>query len=85
MIAGLPTLQVVVVSTRQGRKGRKSGSFPVLILIHGGPELQARGGFDPFVQYLVSKGIAVLQPNVRGSSGYGVTWRPPVYGSCAVL
>lgn len=48
-----------------------AGGFPVLVGIHGGPELQARGGFDPFIQYLVSRGVAVLQPNVRGSSGYG--------------
>lgn len=45
---------------------------PVLINIHGGPELQARAGFDPFTQYLVGRlGIAVIYPNVRGSSGYG--------------
>ena len=57
----------------QGRapKGRKKQRFPVLVQIHGGPEQQARPGFDPFIQYLLSRGVAVLQPNVRGSTGYG--------------
>ena len=48
------------------------GPRPTLILVHGGPEQQARPGFDPFLQFLVGKmGLAVAQPNVRGSSGYG--------------
>jgi acetyl esterase/lipase len=51
------------------------GPRPVLIQIHGGPELQARPGFDPFLQYAVAElGLAVVQPNVRGSSGYGRAW-----------
>ena len=46
--------------------------FPVLIQIHGGPEAQARPGFDAFVQYAAGHlGLAVILPNVRGSSGYG--------------
>ncbi len=45
---------------------------PVVLSLHGGPELQARPGFDAFTQYLAGrKGIAVLKPNVRGSTGYG--------------
>jgi dipeptidyl aminopeptidase/acylaminoacyl peptidase len=46
--------------------------LPVLVLWHGGPEGQSRPGFNPTVQLLVSElGLAVLLPNVRGSSGYG--------------
>jgi dipeptidyl aminopeptidase/acylaminoacyl peptidase len=49
-----------------------SAPSPVLIQIHGGPEQQARAGFDPLVQYLANRlGVAVILPNVRGSSGYG--------------
>src|SRR5690606_38947614 len=49
--------------------------LPVLILVHGGPEMQARAGFDPFLQFAVARlSLAVLQPNVRGSSGYGKSW-----------
>ncbi|HEY0768113.1 MAG TPA: prolyl oligopeptidase family serine peptidase [Steroidobacteraceae bacterium] len=49
-----------------------AGPCPVVIDIHGGPELQYRPGWDPFVQFLVNElGYAVIAPNVRGSSGYG--------------
>jgi dipeptidyl aminopeptidase/acylaminoacyl peptidase len=51
------------------------GPHPVVIDIHGGPELQARAGWNPFVQFLVNElGYAVITPNVRGSSGYGKTF-----------
>lgn len=48
------------------------GPFPVVIMIHGGPEAQERLRFVGFVQYLVSEmKLAVVIPNVRGSTGYG--------------
>jgi len=51
------------------------GPFPVLIEIHGGPEGQRRPSFNPTVQALIAElGIAVLSPNVRGSSGYGKSY-----------
>ncbi|MSP91417.1 MAG: S9 family peptidase [Myxococcales bacterium] len=51
-------------------KGR--GPFPFVVHIHGGPEGQARPGFDPSIQLWVRElGLAVLVPNVRGSDGYG--------------
>jgi dienelactone hydrolase len=51
---------------------RGAGPFPVLIWVHGGPEEQYRPGFDPIIQYFAAqRGVAVLAPNVRGSSGYG--------------
>ena len=49
--------------------------LPVVINIHGGPESQARPGFNADIQYLVDQlGIAVLVPNVRGSAGYGKSY-----------
>ena len=39
--------------------------------MHGGPEAQRQPTWFPVVQYLVSRGFAVAQPNVRGSTGYG--------------
>lgn len=54
---------------------RGAGPFPVLITIHGGPEAQFIPTFNPMLQYYVNElGIAVLAPNVRGSSGYGKTY-----------
>jgi dipeptidyl aminopeptidase/acylaminoacyl peptidase len=50
------------------------GPHPAVIDVHGGPTAQSRRRFDPFRQYLVSKGYAVLVPNVRGSTGYGKTY-----------
>jgi len=48
------------------------GRRPVLIEIHGGPEGQARPGFlDSDNYYLNELGIVIIQPNVRGSTGYG--------------
>ena len=52
-----------------------AGPFPVVLLIHGGPEGQARPFFRGTVQYLVNeRKVAVLQPNVRGSDGYGKSY-----------
>jgi dipeptidyl aminopeptidase/acylaminoacyl peptidase len=49
--------------------------LPVVISIHGGPEGQALPTFNPTAQYLANElGVALLVPNVRGSSGYGKTW-----------
>jgi dipeptidyl aminopeptidase/acylaminoacyl peptidase len=50
------------------------GPHPAVIDVHGGPTYQSRRRFDPFRQYLVSKGYVVLVPNVRGSTGYGKTY-----------
>jgi dipeptidyl aminopeptidase/acylaminoacyl peptidase len=50
---------------------RGSGPFPVVVMIHGGPESQSRPSFSPLTQYLVAEGFAVVSPNVRGSTGYG--------------
>jgi dipeptidyl aminopeptidase/acylaminoacyl peptidase len=53
-------------------KPRGEGPFPVVISIHGGPESQYRPGFSSTLQMWLQKlGVAVIAPNVRGSSGYG--------------
>jgi dipeptidyl aminopeptidase/acylaminoacyl peptidase len=51
------------------------GPSPVLISIHGGPEAQYTPAFSSTFQYLINEmGIAVLAPNVRGSTGYGKSY-----------
>ncbi len=53
-------------------KPKGNGPFPVVIDIHGGPEGQAQPYFNPINQYYANEmGIVVIEPNVRGSSGYG--------------
>ena len=47
------------------------GPGPVVLSFHGGPEGQERPGFNSTYQALLSRGIGVFAPNVRGSSGFG--------------
>jgi dipeptidyl aminopeptidase/acylaminoacyl peptidase len=52
-----------------------TGRRPVVINIHGGPEGQARPGFLGKNNYLLNElGVAIVFPNIRGSSGYGKTF-----------
>ena len=61
--------------TRPPANMQKPGPRPVAILIHGGPEGQAKLGFIGRYNYLVNElGVALIQPNVRGSTGYGKTF-----------
>ncbi|GMV95643.1 MAG: peptidase [Phycisphaerae bacterium] len=54
--------------------GRFGGRRPVLVQIHGGPESQARPTFLGRSNYFLNElGVAVIYPNVRGSTGYGKT------------
>ncbi|HMS10598.1 MAG TPA: S9 family peptidase, partial [Pyrinomonadaceae bacterium] len=68
------------VANNAGSMASRSGlldaitQFPVIVSIHGGPEGQSRPGFNPLFQYYLSRGYAVLDPNVRGSTGYGKTY-----------
>jgi dipeptidyl aminopeptidase/acylaminoacyl peptidase len=47
---------------------------PVIVSFHGGPEGQARPGFSPSAQLFVDAGFVYVEPNVRGSTGYGKSW-----------
>ncbi len=47
---------------------------PVIVEFHGGPEGQSRAGFNGTAQLYVEAGFVFVQPNVRGSTGYGKTW-----------
>jgi dipeptidyl aminopeptidase/acylaminoacyl peptidase len=53
--------------------GRKTG-LPALVMPHGGPSARDEWNFDWLVQYFATQGYAVLQPNFRGSAGYGDAW-----------
>lgn len=58
-----------VYRPKQTVSGRRA---PVIIDVHGGPEFQVRPGYNSQTQMLVATlGAAVIQPNIRGSAGYG--------------
>jgi dipeptidyl aminopeptidase/acylaminoacyl peptidase len=48
--------------------------LPAIVMPHGGPADRDEWGFDWLSQYFASQGFAVLQPNYRGSAGYGDAW-----------
>ncbi|UPV99433.1 S9 family peptidase [Halorussus gelatinilyticus] len=50
------------------------GETPVIVDIHGGPESQRRPSFHSVKQYFLNRGYAYLEPNVRGSTGYGTAY-----------
>jgi dienelactone hydrolase len=52
-------------------KGRDSKNLPFIIMPHGGPWGHDTLDYDYWAQFLASRGYAVLQPNFRGSTGYG--------------
>ena len=54
---------------------------PTIFVIHGGPEAHDRDTFSPQVQAWVDHGLAVVQINYRGSTGYGRAWRDALTGN----
>lgn len=55
--------------------GKESAKgLPALVVPHGGPSSRDEWGFDWLAQFLAARGYAVIQPNYRGSAGYGDDW-----------
>ncbi|WP_292258972.1 alpha/beta hydrolase family protein [Brevundimonas sp.] len=55
-------------------------NLPLVVLAHGGPASHDVGGFDWWAQAIASRGYVVLQPNFRGSTGYGKAFMEAGYG-----
>jgi dipeptidyl aminopeptidase/acylaminoacyl peptidase len=80
-LQNLPEQQIVRWQSFDGRTisgvlslppARFTGPRPVVMQVHGGPEGQAKQGWQGRYNHLLQElGVAVLEPNVRGSSGYG--------------
>lgn len=71
------------IATRDGkqmplwitRPAGASGPLPTVVLVHGGPWLRGRAWrWDADAQFLASRGYLVLEPEFRGSRGYGQDW-----------
>jgi TonB family protein len=60
--------------------GREAKDLPLIVMPHGGPFIRDSYAFDPWVQLLANRGYAVLQPNFRGSTGYGRAYVERGYG-----
>jgi dipeptidyl aminopeptidase/acylaminoacyl peptidase len=65
-------IAAILYKPRDGKPGAK---HPAVLWIHGGPEGQDTFRFDGWAQYLAQSGYVVLEPNYRGSSGYGEKFR----------
>ena len=55
------------------------GPHPAVVWIHGGPAQQHFNGWNPFLQIILSVGIAVFAPNIRGSTGRGREFEQALY------
>jgi dipeptidyl aminopeptidase/acylaminoacyl peptidase len=60
--------------------GRATTGLPLIVMPHGGPHARDTWDFDRDVQFLASRGYAVLQSNFRGSTGYGKAFVEKGYG-----
>jgi dipeptidyl aminopeptidase/acylaminoacyl peptidase len=54
--------------------GKDPKGLPAIVLPHGGPSARDEWGFDYLSQFLAARGYAVIQPEYRGSDGYGKAW-----------
>ncbi|WP_395394759.1 S9 family peptidase [Novosphingobium sp. BL-8A] len=54
--------------------GSDGKNLPAIVMPHGGPSSRDEWGFDWLVQFFAARGFAVLQPNFRGSAGFGEAW-----------
>jgi dipeptidyl aminopeptidase/acylaminoacyl peptidase len=59
--------------------GSEGKNLPLIVLPHGGPETRDEYAFDWWAQFLAVRGYAVLQPQFRGSTGFGEAWRRAGY------
>jgi protease II len=56
------------------KNAKKDGINPAVVSYHGGPPDQSRPVFQRNIAFALSRGLVMLFPNVRGSSGYGPAW-----------
>ena len=76
----LATMQPVTYTARDGMTihaylttppGVEAKNLPTVVFVHGGPWARDQWGYSSYAQWLAHRGYAVIQPNFRGSTGYG--------------
>ncbi len=65
--------------------GSPRKNLPLVVLVHGGPTARDNFEFDWWASFLASRGYAVVQPNFRGSGGYGAEWETSGYRQWGAL
>ena len=60
---------------------RGEGRPPLIVMVHGGPTSQSAAAYDGRAQFFATRGIAVLDVNYRGSTGYGRAYMQRLYGN----
>lgn len=58
---------------------------PLIVMSHGGPTAESRHNLKPVMQFFTSRGLAVMDVNYGGSSGYGRAWRQRLNGQWGVV
>jgi dipeptidyl aminopeptidase/acylaminoacyl peptidase len=81
---GLTTHGLYYAPTNPEFSGPPDEEPPLLVMIHGGPTSAASTALRPGIQYYTSRGIAVLDVNYSGSTGYGRAYRERLYGRWGV-
>jgi dipeptidyl aminopeptidase/acylaminoacyl peptidase len=86
----LAKVEVIQYETRDGLKITgylthpsnisQNKTAPLIVMPHGGPAARDSYDYNPFAQFLASRGYRVFQPNFRGSSGYGRIFLEAGYG-----
>lgn len=58
---------------------KREGSNPAIVIPHGGPTGQTQDGYSRYATAFASRGYVVIQPNFRGSTGYGKAFQQANY------
>lgn len=89
--ASLPTRRHITIPARDGASipayltlPEGDGPHPFVVLVHGGPASRDTGGFDYMAHFLASRGYGVLQPQFRGSAGFGGLWEASGWGEWGI-
>jgi dipeptidyl aminopeptidase/acylaminoacyl peptidase len=64
-----------IITWPPGIDGGSAKKLPLVVMPHGGPETYDRVEFDWMAQFFANEGYAILQPNFRGSTGFGIEFR----------
>lgn len=80
----LSPVKTITYAARDGTKidavltlprGRSAKDLPLIVMPHGGPATRDKEAYDWWAQFLAEMGYAIIQPNYRGSTGYGVAFQ----------